>query len=184
VVTAPQANAGGTPDAPGKADAAGTPEAAGTPDAAGQADAAYARAVGERLRQVRQRKRLSLQGVELLSTKEFKASVLGAYERGDRIISVPRLRRLAVLYDVPVDALLPASATSPDPRAGPAASGGDVELDARIAALAAQDPESVARYLRMIRGRRRSPEGAAIAIREEDVRAMELLFGVPPPPAT
>ena len=51
--------------------------------------------------------RLSLQAVEAMSDQEFKASVLGAYERGERAISVPRLQRLAKLYDVPVDQLLP-----------------------------------------------------------------------------
>src|SRR5487761_1178334 len=71
------------------------------------ARAAYARAVGSRLRAVRKQMRLSLQAVEAMSDQEFKASVLGAYERGERAISVPRLQRLARLYDVPVDQLLP-----------------------------------------------------------------------------
>ena len=68
---------------------------------------AYARAVGARLRTMRKQMRLSLQAVEAMSEQEFKASVLGAYERGERAISVPRLQRLAKLYDVPVDQLLP-----------------------------------------------------------------------------
>src|SRR5271166_6268518 len=68
---------------------------------------AYARAVGSRLRAMRKQMRLSLQAVEAMSEQEFKASVLGAYERGERAISVPRLQRLAKLYDVPVDQLLP-----------------------------------------------------------------------------
>src|SRR5579883_2742786 len=71
------------------------------------ARAAYARAVGSRLRAMRKQMRLSLQAVEAMSDQEFKASVLGAYERGERAISVPRLQRLAKLYDVPVDQLLP-----------------------------------------------------------------------------
>src|SRR5271155_1151183 len=71
------------------------------------ARAAYARAVGSRLRAVRKQMRLSLQAVEAMSDQEFKASVLGAYERGERAISVPRLQRLAKLYDVPVDQLPP-----------------------------------------------------------------------------
>ena len=56
---------------------------------------------------MRKQMRLSLQAVEAMSDQEFKASVLGAYERGERAISVPRLQRLAKLYDVPVDQLLP-----------------------------------------------------------------------------
>ena len=67
----------------------------------------YGRRVGERLRLIRRQKRLSLQEVEAISAQEFKASVLGAYERGERAISVPRLQRLAKFYKVPVDELLP-----------------------------------------------------------------------------
>ena len=67
----------------------------------------YARHVGERLRNIRRQQGLSLQAVEEQSEREFKASVLGAYERGERIISVLRRQRLARLYGVPVDQLLP-----------------------------------------------------------------------------
>src|ERR1700692_213767 len=67
----------------------------------------YAVRVGERLRNVRKQQRLSLQAVEAASDQEFKDSVLGAYERGERAISVPRLQRLAKFYNVPVDQLLP-----------------------------------------------------------------------------
>jgi transcriptional regulator with XRE-family HTH domain len=63
--------------------------------------------VGERLRAIRRQKGLSLHDVEARSTLEFKASVLGAYERGERAISVPRLLRLAEIYEVPADQLLP-----------------------------------------------------------------------------
>src|SRR5207248_6339779 len=74
----------------------------------------YARRVGERLRAIRKQKGLSLQEVEGASTQEFKASVLGAYERGERAISVPRLQRLARFYNVPVDQLLPRDASEID----------------------------------------------------------------------
>lgn len=67
----------------------------------------YACRVGERLRLVRRQQKLSLQDVETTSDLEFRASVLGAYERGERAISVPRLARLARYYGVPVDALVP-----------------------------------------------------------------------------
>ena len=45
----------------------------------------YGRRVGERLRAIRRQKRLSLQEVESESEQEFKASVLGAYERGEQL---------------------------------------------------------------------------------------------------
>ena len=63
--------------------------------------------VGDRLRAIRRQKGLSLHEVEARSGQEFKASVLGAYERGERALSVPRLVRLAEIYDVPPDQLLP-----------------------------------------------------------------------------
>ena len=73
------------------------------------APAEYGKRVGARLRAIRRQKRLSLQEVEATSEREFRASVLGAYERGERAISVPRLQRLARFYRVPVDQLLPLS---------------------------------------------------------------------------
>src|SRR4051812_24104204 len=73
-----------------------------------------ARQVGDRLRVIRRQKGLSLHDVEARSGEEFKASVLGAYERGERAISVPRLLRLAQLYRVPPDQLLPRTPSSSD----------------------------------------------------------------------
>ena len=67
----------------------------------------YGRLVGQRLRLVRQQRRLTLHEVDELSGGEFKASALGAYERGERIISVLRLKRLAEFYGVAIDQLLP-----------------------------------------------------------------------------
>jgi transcriptional regulator with XRE-family HTH domain len=78
-----------------------------------EAPSSYMQQVGARLRALRHQQGLSLHAVERTSGREFKASVLGAYERGERIISVLRLQRLASLYRVPVDHLLP----RPDPGA-------------------------------------------------------------------
>jgi transcriptional regulator with XRE-family HTH domain len=67
----------------------------------------YSQLVGERLRAIRRQKKLSLNEVEAQTNDEFRASVLGAYERGERVISVPRLERLARFYGVSIDQLLP-----------------------------------------------------------------------------
>src|SRR3954463_606357 len=72
-----------------------------------EASRAYAKAVGQRLRMGRQQRHLTLEEVDATSNREFKDSALSAYERGDRIISVLRLQRLAAFYQVPVDYLLP-----------------------------------------------------------------------------
>ena len=69
-------------------------------------DRGAAAAIGRRLREVRRRRGMTLQAVERASREEFKGSVLGAYERGDRILTVPRLQRLARFYGVTVDELL------------------------------------------------------------------------------
>lgn len=63
--------------------------------------------VGERLKAVRRKKRLTLEQVQEQSGGQFKASVLGAYERGERTLSVPRLVALMKFYEVPVDQVLP-----------------------------------------------------------------------------
>ncbi len=79
----------------------------------------YNRRVGEILRAVRRRKKMSLQEVEGLSNQEFKASVLGAYERGERAVSVPRLWRLAGFYGVATTQLLPPDGPVPVADSGP-----------------------------------------------------------------
>jgi transcriptional regulator with XRE-family HTH domain len=70
-------------------------------------DLDYTRRLGERLRAARRGLGLSLEAVDRASNREFKDSALSSYERGDRTISVPRLRRLAELYGTTVDELLP-----------------------------------------------------------------------------
>lgn len=75
--------------------------------------------VGERLRAVRKRRRLTLGDVEALSGGEFKTSVLGAYERGQRGVAVNRLLRLAELYGVLPAELLPDGCQDGDRDHGP-----------------------------------------------------------------
>lgn len=66
--------------------------------------------VGQRLRAARRQRGWSLGEVEAQTVGEFKASVVGAYERGERAISVQRFVRMAEIYGVPAADLLPASA--------------------------------------------------------------------------
>ncbi|MGH8994837.1 MAG: helix-turn-helix domain-containing protein [Acidimicrobiales bacterium] len=141
-----------------------------------EGDSSYAQAVGICLRRARQQLRLSLQAVETMSGQEFKASVLGAYERGERSISVPRLQRLAMLYDVPVDFLLPAperKASESTPEGG---GGRALDLEAQIDAIGGPERELLRRFVRMIQSQRRDG-GSGTSIRSEDVRAIELLLG-------
>ena len=149
----------------------------------------YAQRVGERLRAVRKQKRLSLQAVEAASGQEFKASVLGAYERGERAISVPRLQRLAAFYAVPVDQLLPRDIGAITPAGtgkpseaevrGAVAEDQDekVTIDlTRLDGVAAPERDLLRRYLGMIQVQRQDFNGRMITIRADDVRAIACLF--------
>jgi transcriptional regulator with XRE-family HTH domain len=136
--------------------------------------------VGERLRSIRRQKGLSLHDVEARSRTEFKASVLGAYERGERAISVPRLERLASFYAVPIDQLLPQDDVH---------GGGDAGFDtgrsklainvAKLSQLTGQPFETLQRFLRLIQVQRQDFNGKVITIREDDHRAIAAMLDVP-----
>ena len=69
-------------------------------------DRSFSLAVGQRLRAIRQAQGLSLAEVEVRSEGRWSASAVGAYERGFRTLSLPRLKALADFYRVPVAVLL------------------------------------------------------------------------------
>lgn len=170
-----------------------------------QVSEGFARKVGLRLRSVRKQKHLSLHAVEAVSGQEFKASVLGAYERGERSISVPRLQRLAELYDVPVDQLLPRDATPKTPLVPlvnvPAMREGEEVLESftvnavderrtpvlelnlkvtidlvKLNVLEGPEKELLRRYLSMVQVQRQDFNGRMITIRHEDLKVLACLF--------
>jgi transcriptional regulator with XRE-family HTH domain len=153
-------------------------------------DASYAVKVGNRLRAIRKQKGLSLQDVEAASDQEFKASVLGAYERGERAISVPRLQRLAHFYSVPVDQLLPRDADGKQPvldldRGEVLSSDGNrdsaVTIDLlRLNALRTPEAELLGRYLAMIQVQRGDFNGRMLTIRRDDLRTVACLLDTNP----
>ncbi|MGH9060134.1 MAG: helix-turn-helix domain-containing protein, partial [Acidimicrobiales bacterium] len=109
---------------------------------------------------------------------------LGAYERGERIISVLRLQRLAQLYGVPVDQLLPRQSRLPDGSEGEGDRGSapladtplTVDLN-RLEAAEAPERDLLRRYIGMIQIQRGDFNGRVITIRNEDVRALARVFG-------
>ena len=142
-------------------------------------DASYTRQVGLRLRGVRRSKRLSLHDVELASSKEFKASVLGAYERGERAISVPRLQRLASFYGVAVDQLLPAIELPGEDgeHVDRRVPGRGITIDLiRLEAMSSHEANLLNRYVSMIRQQRSGFTGTALTIRREDLNALAVLL--------
>ena len=122
-----------------------------------------------------------MQAVEEQSEREFKASVLGAYERGERIISVLRLQRLARLYGVPVDQLLPKMSAEPDFGSDSRAPSGPKGARSPSTFPASNDwtprtREVLRRYIGMIQIQRGDFNGRLITIRAEDVRALARVF--------
>ena len=140
----------------------------------------YSRSVGERLRVIRRQKRLSLQEVEANSAEEFKASVLGAYERGERAISVPRLERLAKFYNVPVDQLLPRDEVEAAGEAEAAAASKKLAVDLlKLSQLSGQPFEMLTRFLKMIQLQLQDFNGKVITVRGDDTRAIAAMLDVP-----
>ncbi len=147
----------------------------------------YGKKVGDRLRAIRRQKGMSLQEAEEASVQEFKASVLGAYERGERAISVPRLQRLARFYNVPVDQLLPRDdgqgfgntgefAVVDLTRAAPEPPK-KITIDlTRLDELHGTASEMLTRYLAMIQVQRQDFNGRMLTIRRDDLRAMACIL--------
>lgn len=134
----------------------------------------YNQTVGERLRAIRRQKGFSLQEVEALSHQEFKASVLGAYERGERSLSLPRMHRLAAFYGVPVDQLLPQMERSGV--AVPSWSSGGVTIDlGKLERAGGTTAEILERFLRAIQIMRQDFNGRVLTIRRSD---LQLLSGL------
>lgn len=129
---------------------------------------AFSKEVGARLRAVRRQRRLSLDDVERTSGGRWSASAVGAYERGFRNLSLPRLRDLADFYGVPMGILLGEPAAS---HRGPTDQSGRVVIDLNAVE---EKPEAapVAAFARSVVARRGDWNGAVLSIRDEDVCAL------------
>lgn len=133
--------------------------------------------VGERLRQARRARGWSLIDVEETTSGEFKASVLGAYERGERSVSAARLWRLAQVYGVHVATLLPGVSRE-----------NEDEIDVMIDLDAAEDmsgeqAELFDRYLSAIQIMRKDATGPTLAVRRSDLKVLTALLDTKDPQA-
>jgi transcriptional regulator with XRE-family HTH domain len=141
---------------------------------------AYARLIGERLRAIRRQRGWSLRDAEQASRSEFSASALGTYERGERSLSVERLHRLASLYRVPVDRLLPDQpGWAGEEGAEPAPPSDDVVIDLTALEDHATDIElePLRRYVSVIQGERQDWNGRLLSMRRGDLRVVARLTG-------
>lgn len=134
----------------------------------------YNELVGRRLRSIRRQRGFSLQDVQTLSDGEFKAAVLGAYERGERSLSVPRLHRLAAYYDVPIAQLLP-----PDTRpVSREPSPDQITIDlTRLDDIGGAESEVLERFLTAIQVERQDFNGRVLTVRRDDLKVLSRLIG-------
>ncbi len=136
----------------------------------------YNEAVGQRLRSIRKQRGLSLQDVEEISGREFKASVLGAYERGERALSLPRLHRLAAFFNVSPSNLLPQEEVGDAAQLTSVPSGGvTVDLN-KIDSLTGRESKLLEEFLRAIQMMRQDFNGRVLTIRRNDLRLLSLLL--------
>ena len=136
----------------------------------------YARALGAKLRAVRNQQGLSLQGVEAKSHGVWKAVVVGSYERGDRAVTVQRLAELAEFYGVPLAELLPEPASSaiaePPHRLV-------IDLE-RLGQVPPDKAAPLARYVAAIQAQRGDYNGRILSIRQDDLRTLAVIYDEAP----
>jgi transcriptional regulator with XRE-family HTH domain len=136
------------------------------------------RRLGDRLRRVRQQQGMSLLDVEETSGGQFKASVLGAYERGERSVSVARLHELADFYRVPMVELLPVPSAPPTdaddrPR---------VVIDLAALEREREHAPALARYAATIQARRGDYNGRVLTVRRADLDTLAAVLDEVPGP--
>ena len=134
-------------------------------------DLLFVRTVGRRLRAIRQAQGLSLADVEHRSEGRWSSSAVGAYERGFRNLSLPRLRALAEFYRVPVAVLLgePGPYNAPPERK---------KIVLSLEALRSVDPaEPVQRFVQSIIEARGDFNGKVLSLRHNDLQALCTLIG-------
>lgn len=135
----------------------------------------YNELVGSRVRSIRKQRGLSLQDVQRLSAGEFKAAVVGAYERGERSLSLPRLHRLAQFFQVPISQFLPQEEAGETTMAPLPSGGVTIDLN-RLERLSGTEAVIFNRFLRSIQMMRQDFNGKVLTIRRDDLRLLALLI--------
>ena len=149
-------------------------------------DPEYARALGARLRAIREQRRWSLRDVHEASHGRFTGSAVGTYERGERGISVQRLSELARLYGVPVERVLPESPMRSGEQGPARTAASEPAADKVVIDLAALERQTdpafgpVRRYIDTIKLRRGDFNGRVLSVRTSDVWAMAAMATTDP----
>jgi transcriptional regulator with XRE-family HTH domain len=126
-----------------------------------------------RIRQLRREKGLTLLECEILSRGRIRAVVLGAYERGDRSMSLKKVIEIAELFGVPLAHLIAADLQPEQSRI--AGSRHIYDLRALRALAPSEQKILLSRYLSRIAEQRGDWAGEVISIRQADVEAIARL---------
>jgi transcriptional regulator with XRE-family HTH domain len=133
--------------------------------------------IGSNLRAIRKEKKLSLQMIEKISDDEFKASVVGAYERGERSISVARFIRLCHFYEVnPSDVLEKTNEIDLTKIESEQIKKVKVDLS-KLAENAHAEAMVVARFVQTLINKREVTNGKLFELRNDDLRILAAVFG-------
>lgn len=129
--------------------------------------------IGENLRKVRRKQGLTLAQVEERSNGEWKAVVIGSYERNDRSLSLKKAIELAQFYQIPIDQLLGISNSSMN-----SGTSHRVILDLRRLRNYSQhfeDLAMVSQIAAFICAKRRDWNGEILSLRESDQATLALI---------
>lgn len=126
-----------------------------------------------RIRQLRREKGLTLLECEILSRGRIRAVVLGAYERGDRSMSLKKVIEIAELFGVRLAHLIAADLQPEQSRI--AGSRHIYDLRALRALAPSEQKILLFRYLSRIAEQRGDWAGEVISIRHADVEAIARL---------
>lgn len=137
----------------------------------------YSRKVGARLRSLRKQRGLTLQQVEVLSNKRLKGSLLAAYERGDRNISVTRLQQIATLYSVPVTQLLPEEMEAQAEPSVPPKLAIDLQ---QLAGLPERQSAILAQHIAHLQQQRQDFNTSVITFRTDDLEQLAAAYKTSP----
>ncbi len=137
----------------------------------------YTKALGSRLRAIRQQQGLSLQGVEEKSNGRWKAVVVGSYERGDRAVTVQKLSELAAFYGVPMSELIPGGGQFGAARELSSKLVVDLE---RLHELDTEEAAPLSRFVATVQAQRGDYNGKMLSIRQDDLRTLAVIYAEAP----